>query len=160
MDTSFTAFDLKVRDGRAVHVRAMCPSDEAELLQAFGRLSDEVRYLRFMRTVREPNRERLRKVLASFPKSGAAVVATVPAADGFDIVGSAVFFIESNPEKCEFAMTVANEYCGVGLGRALLVALIGVAIRRGLSQMEGFVLAVNTPMQRLAARGFQYFTRP
>jgi acetyltransferase len=156
-----TGFDIALRDGRSVHIRAMRPADEAELLQAFNRLSPDARYMRFMRAVREPNLDRLRKTLASFPESGAGLVATVPAADGIDIVGTAIFVIGSNPLTCEFAITIAGEYGGLGLGRALLTALVETAKRRGLEEIEGFVLAANKPMLRLAARvGFSVSTDP
>jgi RimJ/RimL family protein N-acetyltransferase len=152
MDSGFTDFDITLRDGRAVHIRAMRPMDEAELLQAFDRMSADARYMRFMRSVREPNVERLRKALASFPASGIGIVATVPAADGIDIVGSAIFVIGSDPSTCEFAINVAAEYGGAGLGGTLMTALIDAAKRRGQKEMEGFVLAVNQPMLRLATR--------
>jgi len=79
-------------------------------------------------------------------------VVTVPAADGVDIVGSAVCFIGSDPTTCEFAITVASEFGGVGLAGTLMTALIDAAKRRGMREMEGFVLAVNQPMLRLATR--------
>ena len=152
MDASFTEFDVTLRDGRAVHVRAVRPADEAEFVQGFGRMSAEARYMRFMRSIRELNLERLRKVLASFPESGIGIVATVTAADGIDIVGSAIYVLESDPTSCEFAISVASEFGGVGLATTLMTTLIDEAKRRGLREMEGFVLAVNQPMLRLARR--------
>ena len=95
-------FDATLRDGRAVHLRAMHPGDEAELVQAFERsgtcgfatfldpregrpasaglgalMSANARYMRFMRTVREPNLAQLRQVLASFPAQGIAGLSTL-----------------------------------------------------------------------------------
>jgi GNAT superfamily N-acetyltransferase len=67
-------------------------------------------------------------------------VATVPAADGIDIVGSAIFVVGSDAAISEFAITIAAEYGGAGLGRALMTALIAAAKGRGLEEMEGFVL--------------------
>ena len=124
--------DVALRDGRVVHIRAMRVTDEAEILQAFDRLSANARYMRFMHTVREPNLARLRKVLASFPESGFGIVASVPAADGIDIVGTAVFVLGHDPSTCEFAITIAADYGGAGLGRTLLTVLIDAARRRGL----------------------------
>jgi len=161
MDSGFTDLDITLRDGRAVHVRAMRRSDEAELLQAFDRLSADARYMRFMRAVREPNVDRMRKILASFPEIGLGIVATVPAADGIDIVGSAIFVIGSDPSTCEFAITITAGYGGAGLGRSLMTALIAAAKRRGLKEMDGFVLAANKPMLALAARvGFSVSRDP
>jgi acetyltransferase len=137
------------------------PADEAELLQAFGRMSEDARYMRFMRLVREPNVERLRKALASFPESGIGIVATVPAADGIDIVGSTICLVGNDRTTCEFAINVATEFGGVGLASALLAALIGAAKARGLREMDGFVLAMNQPMLRLARRlGFSVAPDP
>ena len=161
MTSGFTGFDATLRDGRTVHIRAMRPSDETEILQAFDRLSADARYMRFMRAVREPNLERVRKTLASFPARGLGIVATVPADDGIDIVGSAIFVIGSDPSTCEFAITIAAGYGGAGLGRTILTALIAAAKRRGLKEMEGFVLAANKSMLGLAARvGFSISVDP
>jgi RimJ/RimL family protein N-acetyltransferase len=161
MSTAFTAFDLALRDGRAVRVREMVPADEAELLQAFDRMSPDARYMRFMRTVREPSLERLRRTLASFPENGLGIVATVPAADGIDIVGSAIYVIGSDRTTCEFAISVAADFGGAGLATALMTALIDAARARGMREMEGFVLTANKPMLRLAARvGFDIAPDP
>lgn len=158
MDSGFTAFDFSLRDGRIVHIRAMRKSDLEAIVKAFDQLSPEARYMRFMRVVGEPNIERLRKALASFPKSGLGIVAT---AGETDVVGSATFLIGRDPTNCEFATTVAGDYGGLGLGRALMTALIGAAKQRGLHEMEGFVLAKNQPMLRLAARlGFSISPDP
>ena len=152
MESGFTEFDVTLRDGRSVHIRSVHPSDEAEFLQAFDRMSPDARYMRFMRFVREPNLDRLRKVLASFPEGGDGIVATLPAADGIDIAGSAVYIVGNDPTTCEFAITVGSEFGGVGLAGKLMSALIGVAKARGMTEMDGFVLAVNQPMLRLARR--------
>jgi acetyltransferase len=161
MDSGFTGFDITLRDGRAVHIRAVHPTDEAEFLQAFERLSQDARYMRFMRIVREPSVERLRKALASFPEAGICIVATAPAADGIDIVGSAMFIIGSDDVSCEFAITVAAEFGGAGLATTLMTTLIDAAKRRGLTEMDGFVLAENQPMLRLARRlGFSLAPDP
>jgi len=161
MDSGSTDFDVTVRDGRVVHIRTVRPSDEAEFLQAFHRLSKDARYMRFMRFVSEPNVERVREVLASFPKGGGGIVATVPAADGIDIVGSAVYLVEDEPASCEFAVTVAAEFCGVGLASKLMTTLIDTAKAHGMMEMEGFVLAINQPMLRLARRvGFSVTPDP
>jgi acetyltransferase len=160
MSTIIPETDIPLRDGRSVRVRAMVPTDEPELLQAFSRMSEDARYMRFMRVVREPNLERLRKVLASFPEGGIGIVATVPAEDGVDIVGSAIAIVV-NRTTCEFAISVASAFGGAGLASALMRVLIDAAAARGLTEMEGFVLAENQPMLRLAKRlGFSVTPDP
>ena len=64
--------------------------------------------MRFMRVVKAPNLERLRRTLAAFPQGGDAIIATVPAADGIDIVGAAQYMRagDADDKTCEFAITV------------------------------------------------------
>lgn len=152
MPPDFEPIEMALRDGRLVLVRALGRADEEELLQAFDRLGADARYMRFMHAVREANVPRLRQVLDSFPEKGLAIAATVPAADGIDIVGSASFVLGNEGDDCEFAVTVADGWAGAGLGRALMTALVSAARRRGLKEMVGFVLAENAPMLRLATR--------
>ena len=153
--------DITLRDGRSVHVRAVRSADEAELLQTFERLSDAARYMRFMRVVRNPDPERLRTVLASFPDAGIGIVATVPAADGIDIVGSAIAVFSAERASCEFAITVAADFGGTGLATRLMTTLIDEAKRRDMKEMDGFVLAQNHSMLRLARRlGFRIESEP
>ena len=75
---TMTASDLTLRDGRVVHLRDVTPADESEFFQAFERMSDNDRYMRFMRVVRAPDAQRVRATLASFPEAGIGIVATVP----------------------------------------------------------------------------------
>jgi len=155
------AIETGLRDGRTVLLRPTRTADEGELLQLFERMSEHARYMRAMHVVREPNLERVRGVLASFPDKGIGLVATVPAADGIDIVGSAIAMFTADRSSCEFATTVDAAYGGAGLGTILMTALIDEARQRGLREMEGFVLAQNQPMLRLARKlGFSTRSEP
>ena len=161
MDWKFAPRDAVLRNGRSVLLRPLGPADEAELLQAFEHLGAEARYRRFMRAVSEPNVERLRKVLQSLPDMGLSIAATVPAPDGIDVVASASYVIGQDRRTCEFAITVTDEWAGAGLGGILMEAIIASARARGLAEMEGFVLADNTAMLRLASRlGFSTARHP
>jgi acetyltransferase len=160
-ENAFPARTCSLRDGRSVELRAMGPEDEAELLQAFERMPADARYMRFMRVVREVNLDRLRQVLADMPGKGFGIVATVPAADGMDIVGSTILVLGKDPATCEFAISVATSFAGTGLASTLLKALIQVAKARGIREMEGFVLAGNEAMLRLARKlGFEISRDP
>jgi len=154
-------FDIALPGRPVVHIREMCLADEAELVQGFERLSQEARYMRFLHVVRQPDLKRVRAQLASFPEAGVGVVATVPAADGIDIVGSAIAVFDTNRARCEFAITVAASFSGAGLATALMKTLIDESTRRGVKEMEGFVLAENQRMLRLARRlGFSVIPDP
>ena len=161
MQATFAPRDITLRDGRSVRVRAVLPSDEEEILQAFDRMGADARYMRFMSTRQHVNVDRLRSVLASFPEKGFAIAATVPAPDGIDIVGSSSYMLEGDGGSCEFAISIVDAWNGAGLGRRMMEALIEAAQQRGLGQMKGFVLAANAPMLGLAQRvGFKVARDP
>ena len=76
-------------------------------------------------------------------------------------MGSALCMIDKAFMTCEFAMTVADDYDGAGLGCILLSNIIEAAKQRGLEEMTGLVLAANEPMPRLAKRtGFSMVRDP
>jgi RimJ/RimL family protein N-acetyltransferase len=152
LQTDFEPREITLRDGRAVRVRAIVPDDEEEVLQAFDHLGADARYMRFMASVREANVPRVRALLASFPDKGIAIAATVPAPDGIDIVGTASFVLAGEAGACEFAISIVDEWAGMGLGSRLMEAIIDAARQRGLERMHGYVLASNQPMLRLAKR--------
>lgn len=144
-----------------MRLRAILPTDEDEILQAFDRLGPEARYMRFMTAINHANVDRLRQVLASFPEKGMAIGAIVPAPDGIDIVGTASIMVDGAGKGCEFAISISDAWRGAGLGRILMEALIGAARQRGLAQMKGFVLAQNRGMLALASRvGFSVKADP
>lgn len=160
MATTFAPREITLRDGRVVCVRAILPDDQAEILQAFGRMGPEARYMRFMAAKKSVDEQRLHDVLESFPEKGMMIAATVPAPDGIDIVGSATFLLIGE-ESCEFAISVLESYARTGLGRKLMEMLIEAAAARGLAEMKGFVLAANAPMLGLAQRvGFKVARDP
>ena len=80
---------ITLRSGRVVTLRAIRPSDEQEIRQAFERLSEDSRYTRFMAHKREIDAAALERGLRPLPGQEFTFVATVPAADGIDIVGAA-----------------------------------------------------------------------
>lgn len=143
---------LQLRDGREVTVRAIVDADAPEIVQAFERLSADSRYYRFMQHKKQLDPAVLAKGVHPRPGRDFAFVATVPAADGIDIVGAAQYVGEKGGrnKSCEFAITVADDWRGTGLGAELLASLVRRARRDGYATMEGVVIADNAPMLALA----------
>jgi len=156
--TPYRPFRLRLRDGREVSLRAVAAGDAAEIIQAFERLSADSRYRRFMQHKKQLNPAALERGLHPQPGRDFALLATVPAADGIDIVGGAQYVraAANNASTCEFAITVAEDWRGSGLATRLLASLVRRAPRDGYTLMEGSVIAENLPMLALARKlGFQ-----
>ena len=145
---------LRLRDGREVTLRAIVVTDAAEIGHAFERLSADSRYYRFMQHKRELDPAALERGVHPRPGRDFAFVATSPAADGFDIVGAAQYVRTAGrrARSCEFAITVAEDWRGTGLGGQLLASLVRRARRDGYRTMEGSVIADNVPMLTLARK--------
>ena len=65
------------------------------------------------------------------------------------IIGVARYVINPDQSSCEFALVVADDFNGKGLGSRLMESIMDVARDKGLSEIEGLVLANNTGMLRL-----------
>lgn len=143
-------FRTTLRDGRRVVLRQIRAQDKAGLLAAFHRLSDDSRYTRFMASMRELPDAMLES--ATHPVAGRefALVAVSDDGEAGTIVGGARYAAGPGSDTCEFAITVADDWHGVGLAKCLMHSLIAVARAAGYRNMEGYVLASNTSMRRLA----------
>jgi acetyltransferase len=149
-------FELELQ-GRHVTVRPIRATDAHREVRFVRELSDDARYKRFMVTVDELPAAKLRSLTNVDEKIHVALVATVvePAtpAGGGEVeyfVGVARYIIGPDGQRCEFAVTVADAWQGSGLAGVLMTSLIRVARERGLDTMEGFVLARNMRMLKLA----------
>jgi RimJ/RimL family protein N-acetyltransferase len=145
---------IGLRDGRAVTLRSVLQTDAPEIVQAFERLSDSSRYFRFAQHKNQLNDAALERGVHPRPGRDFVFVATVPAADGIDIVGAAQYVPadERSDKSCEFAITVAEDWRRSGLATRLLASLVRRARRDGYKTMEGWVIAGNTPMLALARK--------
>lgn len=145
---------VRLRDGREVTVRAVVEADAPEIVQAFERLSADSRYLRFMQHKKQLADAAVERGVHPRPGRDAVFVATIPAADGIDIVG-AVQYVgvdETKGRTCEFAVTVADDWRNIGLATTLLRSLIRRARRDGYATLEGLVIAENAAMLEVARK--------
>jgi RimJ/RimL family protein N-acetyltransferase len=158
---TFQPIEATLHDGRRVRIRAIRPDDRDEVVQAFDRLSRESRYTRFMAPLLQVPATVLERTLHLQDAHELGLVAEIDAPDGIDIVAGARYYVLPGGERCEFAVTIADRWQGAGLASRLLRALIQGAGARGLTHMEGFVLAENDRMLALARRlGFTVQTDP
>jgi acetyltransferase len=67
-------------------------------------------------------------------------------------IGVARFAINPDGDSCEFALVVADNLQGKGLGQKLMVSLMEAAREKGLSSIEGEVLSNNHNMIKLMTR--------
>jgi acetyltransferase len=141
-------------------VRQSRPAD-SQALQAFVRdLSERSRYLRFFRPLPELPPRMLRRLLEADGVTERVLIAVAGAKDATRVVGLAQYVCEADG-GCEFALVIADDWQGRGLGRRLLKSLIASADGAGIRQIHGDVLRENRAMLGLArALGFSVCASP
>lgn len=151
------------QDGQRWTLRPIRPED-AEALQAFMRgLSDETRYMRFVSMLRELTPRMLSRYTRIDYDRELALIATVrsPNPDNRnhprdEIIGFAHYLRNADGRGAEYALVIGDAWQRRGLGLTLMQALIQAASEQGLTYIDGYVLASNSPMQALMKRlGFQ-----
>jgi acetyltransferase len=139
-------------DGSDVVLRPIRPED-ADIEQNFVReLSPQAKYFRFMHAVQELTPLMLvRFTQIDYDREMAFIAVTDT--DGTEReIGVARYTLRPNGDACEFAIVVADQWRGRGLGTRLMSVLMECAKARGIRLMEGEVLAENANMLRLMQR--------
>ena len=151
----------QLADGQDIIIRPIRPED-AEIEQAFVHdLSAESRYFRFMHTVQDLTPEMLVRFTQIDYHREMALIAVIIDNGREKEIGVTRFAINPDGESCEFALVVADNMGGKGLGRKLTSALMDAARAKGLKRMEGEVLSNNERMLRLMRRlGFTIANDP
>jgi len=139
-------------DGHRVTVRPILPQD-AEPSQAFvRRLSRESRRRRFLGALNELSPATLERLTHVDYRHHLALVAEVVAEGEAILIGEARYARTDDGPGAEFALSVADEWQGQGIGVRLLESLLGAARGAGIRHLFGDVLQDNEPMLRLARR--------
>lgn len=131
-----------LRDGRVVGVRPLQLSDRAGLAAAVHRLSPETRYLRFA-TPKPHLTERELDYLLDVDHHPREALLAVDPRTGRGVAVVRYVEVPGVPDVVEIAATVADDWQGRGLGRALLAQLTERAHDEGYSALRASVLGSN-----------------
>ena len=144
--------------GSEYTVRPIHP-DDATMLQDFVRsLSPESRYFRFVSSLQElPATMLARFTLIDYDREMALVAVCRERQVGADgeatevarILGVSRYITNPDRTSCEFSLVVADDYKGKGLGSRLMLSIMDFAREKGLTEIEGLVLANNPKMLKL-----------
>jgi acetyltransferase len=149
---AYLSEEVPLPDGSSYLIRPIRPED-AEPLQTLMRgLSEEARYFRFISHARELTQRQLARYTQIDYHREMALVATARENDIERIVGVARYMLNPDGASGEYALVVADDWHGRGLGARLMNAIEATARERGLKKFEGFVLGNNQRMLGLMQR--------
>jgi acetyltransferase len=156
------------RQGLPVTIRPIRPEDEPLMVNFHARLSDRSVYLRYLHPMQLTQRvahERLARICFIDYAREMALVAEAnvpPAGDGQGTTERAIIAVgrlskeAGGNEQAEFAILVADDFQGHGLGTELLRRLVEVGRDEGLGRIVGYISPENTPMQSIVKKlGFK-----
>ena len=139
----------KLEDGTDVLLRPIRPEDEALEAEFINGLSEESSRLRFFSTVKNlPHGDLVRFCNIDYDRE-MAIVAEVKQGGRSREVGVGRLISEPDKKRGEFAVVIADQYQGRGLGRKLLDMLIDIAEDKRLESIYGVVLKDNRNMLSL-----------
>lgn len=143
--------EATLRDGTRVRLRRVTPADAPALADAFTRLSEESRRLRFLAPKPRLSPSELRYLTEVDGHNHEALTAIDPTTG--DGVGIGRWVRDrDDPGRAEIAVTVADDWQGRGMGTLLLEHLTERAREEGVARFTALVAADNLSMQRLLSR--------
>lgn len=135
--------------GRAIRLRPIAAADAAAEQAFFSGLSLDSRHKRFHVGLRELSPSLL-KLLTDVDQHQHVAWVAEALAPGYPVVADARYVHDAErPERAEFAIAVADDWQGRGLGRRLIAHLAAHARQHGVQRLHGDVLADNRRMLAL-----------
>jgi acetyltransferase len=139
----------RLTDDRIVFVRPIYPSDKAQLADGLKNLSADSVHKRFLSPKSSFTDAELRYLTEVDGHDHFALVA-LPAGEPDDIVAVARFIrLQDDPLAAEAAITVCDDYQGVGLGSLLARRLADAAREHGIQRLTATMASDNRPALKL-----------
>ncbi len=134
-------------DGTLVKFRPVHPTDEHRIKDLFYALSQQTVYYRFMKQMATFPHKQIQDFIYVDHRNEVAIVGTLPAAHGDEIIAIGRYYLDPNSNRAEVAFTVRDEWQDRGIGKFLLRFLRSIARRNGISGFTAEVIQANRAMQ-------------
>jgi RimJ/RimL family protein N-acetyltransferase len=133
---------VTLRDGASILVRPIAPEDKPLLVDVFGRLTEESRYMRFFMSLRALSPAMLADFTEVDHVDHEAVIALRPSSgQALGVARYARF--NDDPEAAEVAVTVVDDWHRRGVASTLLAELNARAQQEGVRRFVAIVRADN-----------------
>ena len=144
--------DLTLPDGGVMRLRLVRPADRDGIIEGFQRLSNETRVQRWFYPKMRLSEEEIEALVSSADADHGAIVAVELAPDGTEKAGIGMArFVRSkdDPGAAEIAITLIDDWQGLGIGRILLHRLLAMMSELRIPWAEGRLQAENRRMRHL-----------
>jgi len=151
MNAAKYAATERLRNGAALQIRALLPSDRDEMLAAVGRFSKQTLYRRFFAPKRSFS-EREMEYFLNVDFTGHVALVAVLSEGGRQVIVGGARYVVSQPGCAEVAFTIDDPHQKLGIATHLIRHLIEIARANGLEEFIAEVLPENEPMLKVFER--------
>lgn len=144
--------DITLPDGGVMRLRLVRAGDRDGILQAFERLSAETRVQRWFYPKMRLSEDELEALISPADDHHGAITAIALDVEGNEESGIGMArFVRSKdrPDAAEIAITIVDDWQGLGIGRILLHRLLAMISERGIPFVDGRLQAENRRMRHL-----------
>lgn len=141
----------RLRDGRAVEIRALRPDDKDDMLAAISRTGTESMQRRFF-AVKRGFSEKEIAFFMNIDFTNHVALAALAKEDGRKVIIGGGRYIVVEPGQAEIAFIVIDAYQGQGVGTMLMRHLAAIARTTGLKSLVAEVLPENTAMRKVFSK--------
>jgi GNAT superfamily N-acetyltransferase len=151
MDGSLADEAVILRDGSRVLVRPVRPDDKELFIRGWQRFGEESRYRRFMGAKASLTRREL-AYFTEIDHVDHEALGAIDARTGDGVGVARMIRLPDQPEAAEAAVSVIDDWQGLGLGGVLLNRLTARAAELGIKRFTASLLATNHSMLALFSR--------
>ena len=142
---------VELRGGTRALIRPIEPEDRDRLNEGFESASAESIFLRFLTPQPRLSSGQLDYLTAVDHMRHEALIAVDPET-GLSFGTARYVRSDDDPDTAEFAVGVGDRWMGIGLGTALLGALVRRARRAGIVRFTGLIHSENVAIRRLVEK--------
>lgn len=147
---------LETTGGLRLHIRPEQPDDAAALVDLFNHLSPSSRYLRFSKSIDQPDPQRVQQEAERLARLGPPVdmawLAFVESPDQKLTPVGGVRYVQTEPGEAELAVEVRDDMQRRGIGTALLQFACNHAQQEGLQRLTATFRSENRGIWALLRR--------
>ena len=140
---------ITIKKNKKVEVRPIRAEDAQQVVDFVKNMSKESKYFRFMHVVNELTLEMISNFTKFDYDREMAFGAFIQKKKQDKLIGMSRYSINPDKQSCEFAITVDDNYHGMGLAKQLMLILIEHVKDQDLKTIEGTVLKNNDSMNKL-----------
>lgn len=144
---------FQAKNGVWVQLRPLEVNDTLALIDIFQHMSSDSRYRRFHQVVDNTSEQRIwqeaERIAQGHPPEQWGLMALVQQSDEPALPIGAARYLRLNETDAEIAMSIRDDWQGLGIGRHLLVAVCQEAKEHGLQNLVASVQNNNTAVWHL-----------